>query len=45
MISSEEIHPDLQEMPVRDDFQRRKFILICKNARPEMISFDEIHPD
>jgi len=26
-------------------FERRKFILICWNTRPEMISFDEIHPD
>ena len=26
-------------------FERRKFILICRNTRPEMISFDEIHPD
>lgn len=26
-------------------FERRKFILICKNTCPEMISFDGIHPD
>ena len=26
-------------------FPTRKCILICRNTRPEMISFDEIHPD
>ena len=32
MISSGEIHPDLQEMSVRDDFQRRKSSWFARNV-------------
>ena len=32
MISSEEIHPDLQEMSVRDDFQRRNASWLVGNV-------------
>ena len=45
MISSGEIHPDLQEMSGRDDFQRGKFILNCRKSLVGMISVGEIDPD
>ena len=32
MISNEEMHPDLQEMPVRDDFQRRNSSWFARNV-------------